>query len=109
MALCGLISLVFVVLLALLAPVIAPAGPFATNGPRLTPPGARYLLGTDNLGRDILAGLLYGARISLLVGFAATAMAAAIGITIGALSGYYGGRLDNLLTRVTELFQVVPE
>jgi peptide/nickel transport system permease protein len=108
LALCGLISVVFVVVLALLASVIAPQGPFATNGPRLTPPSAGYWLGTDNLGRDILAGLVYGARISLLVGFTATLMAAAIGVTIGAISGYYGGRIDNLLTRLTEVFQVVP-
>jgi len=108
LALFGLVSLIVVIVVALLAPVIAPAGPFATNGPRLAPPSSIYLLGTDNLGREIVAGLAYGARISLLVGFAATIMAAVIGVTIGALSGFYGGLVDNVLTRITEIFQVIP-
>jgi peptide/nickel transport system permease protein len=66
------------------------------------------VLGTDALGRDLAAGLLHGARTTLLVGVVATVIATVAGVTIGGLAGYFGGRLDNLLMRFTELFQTIP-
>jgi peptide/nickel transport system permease protein len=71
-----------------------------------TEPG--FLLGTDTLGRDILAGLVYGARISLLIGVVSTIVALLIGVTFGAIAGYFGGWIDAALMRFTELFQAVP-
>lgn len=65
--------------------------------------------GTDMLGRDIMAGMLYGARVSLLVGVIATAAALAVGVLIGAIAGYRGGRIDDALMRFTELFQTIPQ
>ncbi len=67
-----------------------------------------YPLGTDALGRDLAAGIVHGARVSLLVGFAAAFFGAALGMVIGAVAGYFGGWVDRLLMRVTEVFQIVP-
>jgi peptide/nickel transport system permease protein len=81
---------------------------------RLTPPAwqdggnADHLLGTDNLGRDVLSRLLYGSRVSLLVGFAAVLVAAIAGIFLGLFSGYYGGKLDSLIMRVADIFMAYP-
>lgn len=108
LAVVGVVLLAIVVLLAALAPLAAPQGPFAMTAQRLQPPSAEHLLGTDNLGRDILGGVMYGARTSLLAGFLSTALAVTIGLVVGAVAGFYGGRVDDLLMRLTEIFQVVP-
>ena len=107
-ALFGLIILVLVLVLAAAAPALYPAGPFALAGPPLQPPGEHFLLGTDTLGRDVAAGLVYGARTSLLIGVAATIVAVLLGALIGAVAGYYRGRWDVALMRVTEVFQTIP-
>ncbi|HLS19233.1 MAG TPA: ABC transporter permease [Paracoccaceae bacterium] len=106
----GLALFAAVALAALLADVIAPGDPLARAGAPLTPPFADRAmpLGTDQLGRDILAGILHGARISLLIGVVATLISIVIGMLIGAASGYFGGWIDNLLMRVTEAFQTIP-
>src|SRR5262245_11096633 len=96
-------TLVGIVLLgAILAPIISPADPIkqfrdglAPNGTPL-PPDARFLLGTDHLGRDILSRMLYGAQISLTVSFVANLVAAAFGTLVGMLAGYYSGTIDYL-------------
>lgn len=108
LALLGLFLLLGTILLALLAPIIAPEGPFDIGGARLAEPGNRHWFGTDHIGRDIFIGVLYGTRTSLLVGLLSVLMALSIGIVVGALAGYYGGRIDDLLMRVTEIFQVMP-
>ncbi|MCL6551904.1 MAG: ABC transporter permease [Firmicutes bacterium] len=91
------------------APWVAPADPLATSLAHLTPPGREgHLLGTDHLGRDVLSGVVWGSRVSLVVGVSAAATSVVLGIVIGALAGYYGGAVDALLGRVTELFQVIP-
>lgn len=107
----GLVGLALVagmVLVAALAGVIASVAPTALSHDSLQPPGFAHWMGTDDLGRDILAGVVHGARISLLVGFLTAGASTVIGICMGGVAGYYGGRLDDLLMRVTEFFMVVP-
>ncbi len=108
LAVIGLVLLAFVLVLASAASIVSPGGPFAMTGQRLQPPDAQHLLGTDNLGRDIFTGVMYGARTSLLAGFLSTLLAVVIGVVVGAIAGFYGGRVDDLLMRITEIFQVVP-
>ena len=109
-ALLGLALFVIVLGMALFAGLWEPTDPLRRAGVPLTPPFTDWAtpLGTDQLGRDILAGLMYGARISLMIGVVAALISIAIGIVIGALSGYFGGWIDDLLMRVTEAFQTVP-
>ena len=105
----GLVIFAVIVALALLAPLLFGRGPFIIVGMPLLPPGAPGLLaGSDVLGRDMAVGLAYGARISLLVGITSTLCAVGIGVLLGAVAGYYGGWLDDLLMRVTEFFQIIP-
>ncbi|MEZ5713819.1 MAG: ABC transporter permease [Paracoccaceae bacterium] len=109
-ALLGLVLFAIVVLMALTAGIVAPGDPLGRAGAPLTAPftNPETPLGTDQLGRDIFAGLFYGARISLLIGVVATLISIAIGIVIGALSGYFGGWVDDVLMRITEAFQTIP-
>jgi peptide/nickel transport system permease protein len=107
-AVLGLAILLTVVACALLAPVIHPASPFSLIGKPFETPFGEYLFGTDQLGRDLGAGLLYGARTTLLIGLVATAIAVLVGVSIGGLAGYYGGRTDAWLMRLTEIFQTIP-
>lgn len=102
-------------LAAVLAPVLSDLighGPFDQALPRSvippTPPDARHLLGTDDLGRDILSRLLHGARISLLVGVVAQLIAVVLGTAVGAVAGYAGGRIDAVLMRATDLIFSFP-
>ena len=105
----GLVIFAVIVALALLAPLLFGRGPVTIVGMPLLPPGAPGLLaGSDVLGRDMAVGLAYGARISLLVGITSTLCAVGIGVLLGAVAGYYGGWLDDLLMRVTEFFQIIP-
>jgi peptide/nickel transport system permease protein len=109
-AVVGLVLLVLVVGAALAAPLLYPGDPLGLAGRPLQWPGAnpRFPLGTDPSGRDIAAQIFHGARISLLIGVAATAVSIGIGILIGALAGYHGGWVDDGLMRVTEAFQTLP-
>ncbi len=102
---------VVLVLLALAAPWLAPFDPLRAVSGSLgepLPPGSRYLLGTDELGRDVLSRLLYGARISLLVAVVATSLTLLIGATIGVAAGYFGGWVDTLLMRCTDVVLSFP-
>lgn len=108
-ALFGFAVFVAIVAIALAAPLLFGRGPFAIVGMPLLPPGAPGLPGgSDVLGRDMMVGLAYGARISLLVGISATLCAAGMGVALGSVAGYYGGLVDDLLMRVTEFFQIIP-
>ena len=107
-AVLGLVILLAVVACALLAPAIHPASPFSLSGQPFQAPFGQYLFGTDQLGRDLAAALLYGARTTLLIGLVATAIAVLVGVTIGGLAGYYGGHVDSWLMRLTEIFQTIP-
>jgi len=104
----GAVLVILLVLAALLAPVLAPYEPLRLAGRPLAPPGARHLMGTDNLGRDVFTTVLYGMRVSLAVGFLASAIALLVGVAAGSVAGYFGGAIDNAIMRVTELFQVIP-
>jgi peptide/nickel transport system permease protein len=105
----GLGILFVIALAAIFAPVIAPDGPFKLGGPRLAPMGTEgHLLGTDHLGRDILAQLVYGARVSLSIGLVAATISMVVGVVIGSLAGYYGGWVDIILSRITDMFLIIP-
>jgi peptide/nickel transport system permease protein len=107
-ALLGLCLLSLVALVLIVAPSLYNVDPFDIIGSPNTPPGTDAPLGTDYLGRDVLAGIVIGGRPTLLVGFCAALITTLIGITIGALSGYYGKLTDRVLGRVIEFFQVLP-
>src|SRR6267378_2820937 len=94
---------------AVLAPIIAPYDPLAQAlGSRLEPPSPEHWLGTDQLGRDIASRLLYGARISLLIGLVVVASAGVFGTFVGVIAGYRGGLVDEALMRLTEVFLAFP-
>ncbi len=104
----GLAILVLVLILSASAPVFFPGDPFAIVDKPFLPPFGTHLLGTDSLGRDMAAGIAHGAGTSLMIGLVATLAALFIGTLIGAFAGFYGGLVDNLLMRLTELFQTIP-
>jgi peptide/nickel transport system permease protein len=96
-------------LCAVLAPVLAPYDPLVQDlGSRLRPPSAEHWLGTDSLGRDIASRILYGARISLIIGVVVVTVAGVVGTAIGLVAGYAGGLVDEALMRLTEVFLAFP-
>jgi peptide/nickel transport system permease protein len=107
-AVAGAAAMLLVVAAALLGPVFYPVDPFDMVGRPSQPPFGRFFLGTDVAGRDILAGILNGARISLAIGLLASLGATAVGVLFGAIAGYYGGRIDDVLMRITEFFLTIP-
>lgn len=107
-ALFGIAALLLLLCMALFASVIAPGDPFATSRQVFLPPSASHPFGTDDLGRDLFRSVIHGARASLLVGVATTIIATIIGVLVGACAGYFGRFVDDVLMRLTELFQVVP-
>ena len=104
------VGLSVAIALAISAPLLFKTDAFAMVGKPFLWPGVdpRFPLGTDMFGRDILTGIVYGARISLLVGLTAATISTAVGIAVGVASGYFGGWIDHLLMRLTELFQTMP-
>ena len=115
LAVAGALVVLVTALLAILAPLLAPGDPIKNSLlDRLTPPmwatggDAKHPLGTDTLGRDVASRLLHGARVSLAVGFAAVLVAGAIGVALGLVSGWYGGRLDDALMRLGDVQLAFP-
>ena len=108
-AMLGLVALGLITATALLAPLIAPYGLHEQVGPPFGPPSPSHPLGLDDGGIDMVTLLIWGARISLLVGFAATAVSMLIGGTVGILAGYFGGKVDVILMRITDYFLVIPD
>lgn len=113
MAVIGFAMLVITVLIALLAPWIAPFDPKAavrvTRENIFTPPSSEHWLGTDDVGKDVLTNLIYGTRVSLVVGFFASFISLVIGGAIGLVAGFYGGRVENALMRLTDILLVIPD
>ena len=108
-AVVGAVTLLLVLAVALLAPVLFPGSPWDMAGAPFSPPGEDgMLLGSDSLGRDVAAGIAYGARVSLMVGAVSTAVSILIGVALGALAGYLGGVVDDAVMRFTEFFQTIP-
>ena len=109
-AVIGLGILVVVVLVAVIGPMIYAQSPWRMVGRPFLPPLTQsgLPLGTDAVGRDVLVGLIHGARVSLMVGLVSTAVALLIGVPVGALAGYFGGWVDDVLMRFTEFFQTIP-
>ena len=109
-ALVGLIILLAIILMAILAPLIFPESPWRmVQRPFLAPMEVEgFWLGTDTMGRNVAAGIMHGAWVSLLIGLVSTTVALAIGVPLGAIAGYYGGLIDDALMRFTEFFQTIP-
>ena len=105
----GLVLIAILAMIAVSAPLIAPADPLKqVLSNRLNPPSAENWLGTDQLGRDILSRMIYGARISLLIGIVVVGLAAGVGTFVGLVAGYAGGWLDEGLMRLTDMFFAFP-
>ncbi|WP_238365039.1 ABC transporter permease [Mesobacterium pallidum] len=108
-AMAGLVILTFIVLGAIFGPMLYPTDPFDMVWAPFSPPGEEgYLLGTDYLGRDLMAQIIHGARVTLIIGLSAAIVTIVIGVTIGALAGFYRGWVEEVLMRITEFFQVLP-
>jgi peptide/nickel transport system permease protein len=112
-ALLGVFMLLFVVLAAVFAPWVAPYDPDerirAKPEDILAPPDSEHLLGRDDAGKDVLTQLIYGARVSLLVGFVSALASMFVGTVVGLVAGYYGGRVGNVLMRLTDFLMVIPD
>jgi peptide/nickel transport system permease protein len=109
LAVCGTIIITALFIIAIFAPVIAPYDQDAINTQEiLTPPSKIHLMGTDELGRDVLTRIIWGSRVSLLVGFVAVGIATIIGIPLGALAGYYGRSADGLIMRFVDVMLCFP-
>jgi len=104
----GLIGVLTVILVAIFAPLIAPASPVEMSDALLAAPGGGFLLGTDEFGRDVYSRLLYGARVSVYVGLVATGIGALGGLLLGLMAGYYGGAVDNLIMRLMDVLFAFP-
>src|SRR5688500_8548449 len=105
----GLALIILLALIAVSAPLIAPADPLKqVLSTRLEPPSVEHWLGTDQLGRDVLSRMIYGARISLLIGTVVVGLAASVGTLVGLVAGYAGGWLDEVLMRLTDVFFAFP-
>ncbi|NDC80950.1 MAG: ABC transporter permease, partial [Verrucomicrobia bacterium] len=104
----GLVLLALILASSILGPVLSPHGVGELTAQRLSPPSTQHWLGTDLHGRDLLTRLLYGARISLLVGFVGATISLVIGVVYGMVAGYFGGRLDNLMMRGVDILYALP-
>ncbi|MBG0786814.1 MAG: ABC transporter permease [Anaerolineaceae bacterium] len=109
-AVLGALIIIIVTLLCLLAPVIAPYDFDSQDVTRkFTEPNSEFLFGTDNLGRDVFSRLLYGGRISLMVGFVSASVAAIFGVLLGSIAAFYGKATDNIIMRILDVFLALPQ
>ena len=108
-AMVGMCMLLLMIFSAIFASVISPYDPLQQDIiNRLQPPSAAHFFGTDELGRDIFSRILYGSRISLTVGLIAVSISSVVGCALGAIAGYYGGVLDNVIMRCTDVLMAIP-
>lgn len=105
----GALLVLVTILGALLAPFLTAADPLALGGDRLAEPSWAHPFGTDDLGRDVLARVLHGGRVSLGIGLFSAAISVGLGMTIGMVAGFFGGLVDEVLMRITEAFQILPK
>lgn len=104
----GFVLVAFLAVVAVFGALSAPFDPLLASAAPLRPPSPEHWMGTDDLGRDVLSGVLHGARVSLLVGLATALTAALVGTLVGGVAGFYGGAVDDVLMRLTEIVQTVP-
>lgn len=110
LAMLGLIVVVIMVFMCVCAPLFTEYDPSKPDfGAQTEPPSAEHLLGTDKLGRDVFARVLYGGRTSILIGVTGAFFGSAIGVILGSIAGYFGGWVDTILIRISEMFQTFPE
>ena len=110
LAMIGLVFVVLIVLASVFAPLLTSYDPSEISlGEKSMGPCAAHILGTDNLGRDVFARVLYGGRVSVLVSVMGALMGSLVGMVLGSLAGYFGGKVDMLLVRLSEIFQTFPE
>ena len=107
-ALAGVVILTFFIIMGLFAPLIAPYDPNDMEYDMLSPPSRAHLLGTDDLGRDLLSRIVHGTRVSLFIGFSTVALALVLGVFLGVTAGYYGGWRDNIIMRYIDLQWAFP-
>jgi peptide/nickel transport system permease protein len=108
-AVVGAAILILMGIVALVGPALVPHDPFQFVGRQMQPPSAQFWMGTDDLGRDVFSRFIYGTRVSMFVGALAALTSVVVGISIGAVAGYFGGIVDQALMRTSELFQVLPQ
>jgi ABC-type dipeptide/oligopeptide/nickel transport system permease subunit len=108
LAMVGLTFVILLVLVAVFAPLIAPYTPIERTSEFRASPSLDHLFGTDRIGRDVFSRVIYGARVSLKVGILATSIALFIGVVLGSVAGFFGGALDTLIMRVTDVFLAIP-
>jgi len=114
LAVAGLIIVSIVVLMAIFAPLLAPYDPneleYLESGKinKLAPPSSEHLLGTDSIGRDTLSRVIYGSRVSLLVGLGAVSLSTIVGVILGLIAGYFGGWIFNIIMRLLDILQALP-
>lgn len=104
----GLILLSVLMICAILAPNISPGMPLFSVGAPIQKPNSEFIFGTDNMGRDVLAMVIWGSRVSMVFAFGAAGISLIIGVVLGAISGYIGGVVDDILSRFFEIFYIIP-
>lgn len=108
-AVVSIFVLAIIILLCLCAPLLTDYDPIEYDLLKIDQkPSSEHILGTDNSGRDVFSRLLYGGRISIIIGFSAMFFTLVIGVTLGAIAGYYGGKVDNIIMRITDIFMILP-
>lgn len=108
LAVAGLVLFVLLILMAAFAPLLAPYDPNMIQDEFSAPPSAQHWLGTDQVGRDVLSRLIYASRVSLSIGLGSVAIYVAIGTVVGAVAGYYGGKVDMIINRIMDIFMSFP-
>lgn len=102
--------IIILILIAIFAPLIAPYDPtYQDYSAVLAEPSMAHPFGTDEYGRDILSRIIYGSRVSISIGIVAQVVASLVGVTLGSIAGYYGGRIDSVISRIMEIFQAFPD